>query len=53
MEAPDEEQQVRQWIMKKRFDAETADRQERDRLIRFLLRTRIWDGSDSEGSAWQ
>ena len=38
MEAPDEEQQVRQWIMKKRFDAETADRQERDRLIRFLLR---------------
>ena len=38
MEAPDEEQQVRQWIVKKRFDAETADRQERDRLIRFLLR---------------
>ena len=38
MEAPDEDQQVRQWIMKKRFDAETADRQERDRLIRFLLR---------------
>ena len=38
MEAPDEEQQIRQWIMKKRFDAETADRQERDRLIRFFLR---------------
>lgn len=38
MEAPDEEQQIRQWIAKKRFDAETADRQERDRLIRFLLR---------------
>ena len=38
MEAPDEEQQIRQWIVKKRFDAETADRQERDRLIRFFLR---------------
>ena len=38
LEAPDEEQQIRQWIMKKRFDAETADRQERDRLIRFFLR---------------
>lgn len=38
MEAPDEEQQIRQWVVKKRFDAETADRKERDRLIRFLLR---------------
>ena len=38
MEAPDEEQQIRQWVVKKHFDAETADRQERDRLIRFLLR---------------
>ena len=38
MEAPDEEQQIRQWVVKKHFDVETADRQERDRLIRFLLR---------------
>lgn len=38
MEAPDEEQQIRQWMEKKHFDAEAADRQERARLIRFLMR---------------
>ena len=38
METPDEEEQIRQWMEKKRFDAKTAGRQERDRFIRFLLR---------------
>ncbi len=35
---PDEEQQIRGWIEKKRFCAETADRKETDRFIAFLLR---------------
>ena len=38
LETPDEEEQIRQWMEKKRFDAKTAGRQERDRFIRFLLR---------------
>lgn len=38
IELPDEERQIRQWIEKKRFDVETADRKERERFMRFLLR---------------
>lgn len=38
LEAPDEEAQIRSWLAKKHYDARSADRPERERMIRFLLR---------------
>lgn len=37
-ETPDEERQIREWLEKKHYSAEQADRSETDRMIRFLLR---------------
>ncbi len=38
IETPDEEQQIRDWLEKKRYSGEQADRGETERMIRFLLR---------------
>ncbi len=38
VESPDEERQIRQWLKKKHYPGEGADRKETDRMYRFLLR---------------
>lgn len=38
IELPDEEQQIRAWLIKKRFYAECADQKETEKMYRFLLR---------------
>jgi regulatory protein len=59
IETPDEEQQIRQWLLKKRYLGETADRKETERIYRFLMRRgytssavqrvmRVYDGPPSE-----
>lgn len=38
IETPDEEQQIQEWLEKKHYSVEQADRGETERMIRFLLR---------------
>lgn len=38
IEMPDEEQQIRAWLIKKHFDTEHADQKETEKMYRFLLR---------------
>lgn len=38
VDAPDEEQQIRDWLEKKHYSGEQAERSETERMIRFLLR---------------
>jgi regulatory protein len=38
IELPDEEHQIMQWLQKKHYHAQDADRKETDRIYRFLLR---------------
>lgn len=38
IDVPDEEEQIRKWLVKKNYSGTSADRKEKERMYRFLLR---------------